>query len=178
MTVSLIVIGITTVLLLSGTSMTQHTTQRALEEQIVDGAFSYAEKQLRFAGTIEERPAGELSTFPEVGSVLYVGDTNGTPQTRGMLFCKKGTAAPLNALGDSFYTNYTVSLQATLTNRLDKKPAITLTVTLYNSAGNKVSERERSISLINATIGTEDSTVPIASPNLLYFADATEAPTP
>jgi prepilin-type N-terminal cleavage/methylation domain-containing protein len=178
MTVSLIIIGITTALLLSGTSMTQHTTQRAFEEQIADGVFNYAEKQLRFAGTITGLPTGDLDTFPEAGSVLYIGDTNGTPQAQGMLFCKKGSAATLNVLGDSFYAGYSVSLDATLTTQQDKKPAVTLTITLYKPTGEKATERKRSIALINGALGTELSTTTItSSSSLLYFAEGTPSAT-
>jgi prepilin-type N-terminal cleavage/methylation domain-containing protein len=180
MTVSLIVIGITTALLLSGTSMTQHTTQRALEEQVIDGVFNYAEKQLRFAGAVEGLYSEEINSVPAEGTALYVGNGAGVPSERGMLFSKKGAdpsdpSTPLNVLGDSFYFEHTVSLESTLTYRLGKKPVVSLKVALYNAAGTKVSERERSITLINGAVGTEDSTtVPltnIVSPDgLLYFA--------
>jgi prepilin-type N-terminal cleavage/methylation domain-containing protein len=174
MTVSLIVIGITTALLLSGTNMAQHTTQRALEEQIVDGAFNYAEKQLRFAGTVEKLPASSLNSLPANGGALYTSGNNGaSAQSKGALCFKQGgtgDVAPVNVLGDQFYMGYTVSLVGTtLIHEVGKKPVVTLTVTLYDRNGTKMTERKRSITLINGAAGTTDSVVSLADADLLYY---------
>jgi hypothetical protein len=155
--------------------MAQHTAQRALEEQIIDGTFNYAEKQLRFAASVEKKDTGTLGSIT-LGSgerLLYVSTGNGTASSeRGFLFSKQEGNAALNVLGEQFYSDHTISLEAELIERTDKKPVVSIKIILYDAAGNWITERERSITLINGTDGTSESTTPINSPDLLHYTIA------
>jgi prepilin-type N-terminal cleavage/methylation domain-containing protein len=176
--VGLIVIAITTALLISGTNMAQHTTQRALDEQILDGVFSFAEKRLRFASSVEERTKDELATAKEqVGGLLYIGNAAGSTAEKGMLFFRHTTdanagVAPSNVMGEAYYMDNTISLDAKVIQKVGAKPAVYLKLSLYDSDGVLVAERAQTYTLINGAKAEADSTASIQSPNFLYFGFA------
>jgi type II secretory pathway pseudopilin PulG len=172
--VSLIVIAITTALLISGTNMAQHTTEQALDEQILDGVSSVAENRLRFAASIETQAAGELGTAKgEASGLLYIGDAAGNAAERGMLFLRPADAgagaSPNNVMGETYYNSHTISLEATVTQKADAKPIVSITIKLYDRDGALVAERTQTHSLINGAKSEADSTAAIKSPGFLSF---------
>jgi prepilin-type N-terminal cleavage/methylation domain-containing protein len=185
--ISLIVIGVATAILLSGTNMAQHTAQRALEQQIIDGAFNFAQDRLLFAGSVEQKTPAELATTsldPDT-SMLYVSSGAGTTaESRGMLFFRQATStsspSTLNVMGEEFYWGYTISLEAELTGVADKNPVVLIRMKLHDKTDptTVVATRERTITLINGTpVGeNEDYATAFASPDFLYLG--TTAPTP
>jgi prepilin-type N-terminal cleavage/methylation domain-containing protein len=184
--VSLIVIGIAATILLSGTSMAQHTAQRALEQQIIDGAFNFAQDRLLFADTVEKKTPAELATTslaPDTG-MLYVSSGAGNmAESRGMLFFRQATASAtstFNVMGEEFYWGYTISLEAELTGVVDKNPVVLIRMKLHDKTDptTVVATRERTMTLINGTpVGqNEDYAIAFASPDFLYLG--TTAPTP
>jgi hypothetical protein len=157
MSISLIVMGVATAMLLSGTNMAQHTTQRALEEQIVDGVFDYAQDRLLFATAVEMKSSADLTTsLGGDADLLYISTGAGTAAlTQGALFYRDTSNSsnpnPLNVMGNDFYMGYTVSLEAKLSTEGGKKPVVFIKVKLHNKTNQVVAERERTITLINGT---------------------------
>jgi type II secretory pathway pseudopilin PulG len=191
--ISLIVIGATTAMLLAGTNMARHTTQRALEEQIVDGAFEFAENRIRFATVVEGKTTQDLSSLQSgTGGLLYIGDPDGNPPglpaDEGVLFFRTTNAAgkaPTNVLGTDYYMDHTISLDAKITKAPDAKPVIYLKITLYDRNGIKVAERAQTHTLINGakaatSASKEEVTISSSSsstnPALLYFETSQPSP--
>jgi hypothetical protein len=176
MTISLIIIGIATTILLSGTNMAQRTAQRALEEQIVDGVFNFAKDRLLYAGTVEAE--SDLTTVDQTMGLLYVSNNGTTATDRGMLFFRDASGPPapasINVLGESFYMGYTVSLEAKLTNTINNKPVVFIRINLHSKTDSTqiVAKRERTFTLINGEVFLETPDPPetiIASPDFLSF---------
>jgi prepilin-type N-terminal cleavage/methylation domain-containing protein len=191
MTISLIIIGIASAILLSGTNMAQRTAQRALEEQIVDGVFNFAKDRLLYAGTVDKKEETELSSAISSGTGLLYVSKNGTAATdRGMLFFRDASDSPgppasdpINVMGTDFYMGYTISLEAKLTNTKDKKPVIFIRVNLHSKTNSDqiIAKRELTFTLINGEVNTVavlDDTV--SSPQFLSFGprETVSAPTP
>jgi prepilin-type N-terminal cleavage/methylation domain-containing protein len=180
MTISLIIIGIATTILLSGTNMAQRTAQRALEEQIVDGVFNFAKDRLLYAGTVEAE--SDLGTVGSGRGLLYVSNESGAvAEDPGMLFFRDvsdpvDTAAALNVMGKDFYMGYTISLEAKLTSRVDEKPIVSIKVNLHSKTNpdQVVAKRERTFTLINGATfkGTENSETIVTPPQFLSFGPA------
>jgi hypothetical protein len=174
--VSLIVIAITTALLISGTNMAQHTTRRALDEQTIDGVFSFAENRMRFAASVEKRESSELaSTQQETGDFLYIGDAAGNPVERGVLFFRHEAdgAAPRDVMGEAYYRDNTISLDARVIQKAGARPAVYLKISLYDRDGVLVAERAQTYTLINGEKAEADAAdITITSPDFLYFEPA------
>jgi prepilin-type N-terminal cleavage/methylation domain-containing protein len=179
MGISLIVMGIAAAILLSGTSMAQHTTQRALEQQIIDGAFNTVQNRLLYTSMVEKRTGAPSGNLDENAGLFYVStDVNGaSSQERGMLFFRSvpsdsGPATSVNLMGNEFYLGYTISLEATIINSTESKPIMTIKMKLYDKLDSSrvVATRERTITLINGEPAESNATITLASPDLLCFA--------
>jgi type II secretory pathway component PulJ len=179
--VSLIVIGVTTAMLLAGTNMARHTTQSALEEQIVDGVSEFVGNRIKFAATVEAKTSIDLQG---TDGILYVGDSSNNLMNKGVLFFRNANAtadtAAVNILGEDYYMDHTISLDATITQKASAKPVVSVKITLYNSSGTSVAERTQTYTLINgakAAAGTSMTTTTVTSPDFLSFKPPA-APTP
>jgi prepilin-type N-terminal cleavage/methylation domain-containing protein len=188
MTISLIIIGIASAILLSGTNMAQRTTQRALEEQIVDGVFNFAKDRLLYVGTVK---AENLGGEEQALGLLYVSDKYNTEvKERGMLFFRdisdpsdSSAPAPINVMGEDFYMGYTVSLEAKLTNKVGNKPVLFIKVNLHSKTNPDqiIAKRELTFTLINGKVfnGSPNSQeITIAYPDALSFGPAESSTLP
>jgi prepilin-type N-terminal cleavage/methylation domain-containing protein len=185
MTISLIVIGIATTILLSGTNMAQRTTQRALEEQIIDGVFNFAQDRLLYAGTVQRRAAGDLTDAKNSDlGLLYVSENGSSATARGMLFSRdvSDPSPPLNVMGEDFYMSYNISLEAKLTSKDGNKPVVFLKLKLHHKTGQVVAERERTFSLINGEVVAEGEGSPnpieVTNGDFLCFGVREPSPAP
>jgi prepilin-type N-terminal cleavage/methylation domain-containing protein len=175
LTISLIVIGIATAMLLSGTNMAQRTAQRALEEQIIDGVFKFAQDRLLYVGTIDKGEADKLSTVvsQDMG-LLYVSENGTTATETGMLYFRgvSDSSVPLNVMGKDFYMSYSVSLEAKLTYTVGNKPVVFLKLKLHNKTGQVIAERERTFTLVNGAVVADGkgSETTVTNGDFLYFA--------
>jgi hypothetical protein len=184
MSISLIVMGVATTMLLSGTNMAQSTTQHAIEEQILDGVFDYVQDRLLFAGIVEKGETSDLAgPLTEGTGLLYVSENGTASASHGMLFYRHAPDMPTstNVMGPDYYMGYSVSLEATVTTVSNKKPIVFVKVKLHSKTApdTVISERERTFTLINGTPATGDSSdLEIASPGFLRFGPSVPASSP
>jgi hypothetical protein len=171
--VGLIVLGATTALLLFGMNMTQRTTQRALEEQIVDGIAEFVKSRLVFASSMEGKSDSDLmhpGAAEGFTDILYVGSASDEAAERGMLFYSdvaNGTA-PVNVMGAKYYAGHTMSLHARVIQRAGVKPVVSVRIRLFDRDGQPVTERIGTYTLLNGGTSAASATdVEVESPS--YF---------
>jgi hypothetical protein len=134
-------------------SLSGNSIKAAQDEQTLDSCLRYIEDRLELASGIEVSTdlAAELAT---TNNLLYVStDQNGAASSKeGEIFFRDGQrdAQPVDAFGEGFYGEKTVSLIVTQTNKIGQRPGVTITAILHNSDGSERARLTRSLPLINA----------------------------
>jgi prepilin-type N-terminal cleavage/methylation domain-containing protein len=163
MLISVIVFGAAAAILISALSLSANVTQDATYERIADSILDFVEERVTFATAVTSNEAEDLESFQGLllitdDPLLYVGDESGTPVKRGWIYFRRtgSTVAPQNIFGESFYQDGNVSVNIIEDKRAGRKPAETITVTLYDEQGHPVAQRTRTVYLINGDVSDAD----------------------
>ncbi|MDR2156919.1 MAG: hypothetical protein LBO81_03960 [Clostridiales Family XIII bacterium] len=158
--VAAILIAASSALIISGTNLVAHTTNRAMDEAVADAALKLTSRRLLYASAVSVVEPGDPKDFnaalTENKTVVYTGDESGNAALdgKGMLWFKRFDAeaeAKINIFGVSFYHGRRIALQYKVDRVRENMPkAVTVTVLVYNREGERTLTKSTTVQLLNA----------------------------
>jgi prepilin-type N-terminal cleavage/methylation domain-containing protein len=172
MMLALIVVGIATGFIISGSNFLSHAQKNGDEHEIATSISDFVKEQLLLAEDITVVESNVPPVISGDDAVIYIGDASGlnTANTGYLWFQRPDDTSPVNAYGKDYYNNNTISLDYKVTVTEGKPKYFEIKITTVDRRGQPGYSVKKTFKLVNSDMSRNPkASGSISSTNKRYY---------